>query len=38
MEVGCIGYAVVKVIGDRECGNLAGECCCLAEVAGVGWC
>jgi hypothetical protein len=40
-EVRCIGYAVVKVIGDRECGNLAGvagECCSLVEVTGVGWC
>jgi hypothetical protein len=34
-----IGYAVVMVVGDRGCGNLAGvvgECCSLAEVAGVG--
>jgi hypothetical protein len=32
VEVGCIGYTVVKLVGDRECGNLAGECCSLAEV------
>jgi hypothetical protein len=41
VEVVCIGYAVVMVVGDRGCGNLAGvagECCGLAEVAGVGWC
>jgi hypothetical protein len=40
-DVRCIGYAVVKVIGDRECDNLAGvagECCSLVEVTGVGWC
>jgi hypothetical protein len=40
-EVGCIGYEVVMVVGGRGCGNLvgvAGECCSLAEVAGVGWC
>jgi hypothetical protein len=47
-EVECIGYAVVKVVGDREFNNLvgvccslaevAGECCNSAEVAGVGWC
>jgi hypothetical protein len=28
VEVGCIGYAVVMVAGDRGCGN-------LAEVVGV---
>jgi hypothetical protein len=41
VEVGCIGYVVVMVIGDRGCGNLAevvGECCSLAEVVRVGWC
>jgi hypothetical protein len=35
--VGCIGYVVVMVVSDRECGNLVGvvgECCSLAEVAG----
>jgi hypothetical protein len=40
-EAGCIGDAVVMVVGDRGCGNLAkvaGECCSLAEVAEVGWC
>jgi hypothetical protein len=34
MGVGCIGYAVVKVVGDRKCGNLAGGCCSLSEVTG----
>jgi hypothetical protein len=48
VEVGCTDYAVVKVVDDREYGNLvgvccslaevAGECCNSAEVAGVGWC
>jgi hypothetical protein len=41
VEVVFIGYAVVMVVGDRGCGSLAGvagECCGLAEVAGVGWC
>jgi hypothetical protein len=32
--VGCIGYEVVKVVGDRECGNFMTVCCSLAEVAG----
>jgi hypothetical protein len=39
MEVGCIGCAVVMLVGDRGCGNLAGvvgECCSLAKVTGVG--
>jgi hypothetical protein len=39
--VGCIGYAVVMVVGDRGCGNLAevvGECGSLVEVVEVGWC
>jgi hypothetical protein len=36
MKVGCIGYEVVKVDGDRECGNFAAVCCSSAEVAG--WC
>jgi hypothetical protein len=39
--VGCIGYAVQMVVGDRGCGNLAGvvgECYSLTEVVGVGWC
>jgi hypothetical protein len=46
VEVKCIGYGVVKVVGDRECGNSAVVCCSLAEVVGeycssaevVGWC
>jgi hypothetical protein len=41
MKVGCIGYVVVMVVGDRGCGNLVrvvGECCSLAEVVEVGWC
>jgi hypothetical protein len=32
--VGCIGYAVVKAVDDRECGNFVVICCSLAEVAG----
>jgi hypothetical protein len=39
VEVGCIGCAVVMVVGHRGSDNLAGvvgECCSLAEVAGVG--
>jgi hypothetical protein len=46
VEVGCIGYAVVKVVGNMECGNFAAVCYSLAEVAGkccssmevAGWC
>jgi hypothetical protein len=39
MEVGCIGYAVVMVVGDGGCCSLTGvvgECGSLVEV-GVGW-
>jgi hypothetical protein len=37
-KVGCIGHAVVKVVGDKECGNLMGVCYSLVEVAGGrGW-
>jgi hypothetical protein len=41
IEVGCIGYAVVMVVGDRRYDNLAGvvrECCSLAKTTGVDWC
>jgi hypothetical protein len=39
MEVGCIGYVVVMVVGDGGCCSLTGvvgECGSLVEV-GVGW-
>jgi hypothetical protein len=44
VEVGYIGYAVVKVTDDRECGNFVVVCCSLAAVVGeccssvAGWC
>jgi hypothetical protein len=40
VEVGCVGYLMVMVVGDGGCYSLArvvGECGSLAEV-GVGWC
>jgi hypothetical protein len=41
VEAGCIGYAVVMVVGDRGYSDLAevmGKCCSLVEVVEVGWC
>jgi hypothetical protein len=41
VEAVCFGSVVVMVVGDRGCGNwagVAGECCSLVAVAGVGWC
>jgi hypothetical protein len=35
VEVGCISFVVLMVVGDRGCGNWGGSCS-LAEVAGVG--
>jgi hypothetical protein len=41
VAVGCIGYAVVMVVGDRGCGNLTaevvGECGSLVVAVVVGW-
>jgi hypothetical protein len=40
VAMGCVGYVVVMVVGDRGCGNLVvetvGECGSLAEVVVVG--